>query len=146
MPVPDPEVMDRKLAFLRRFLGDLQVYARLDGAGRRSEHCAIERLLQLLCEVAADIGLQFLKARGDGLPGRYREVFTALADGDGFPEDLREGLVAASGMRNVLTHLYDTIDLDRVIAVVDPAIALYERFAGWAAERIAALAKDAARG
>ena len=45
-------------------------------------------------------------------------------------------------MRNVLTHLYDTIDLDRVIAAVDPAIALYEGFATWAAALIEA--RDAA--
>lgn len=48
---------------------------------------------------------------------------------DGLPPDLEDALVAACGMRNVLTYLYDTIDLDRVIVAVDPAIALYERFA-----------------
>jgi uncharacterized protein YutE (UPF0331/DUF86 family) len=34
-------------------------------------------------------------------------------------------------MRNVLTHLYDEIDTDRVIAAVEPAVALYRAFAGW---------------
>ncbi len=140
MPAPSPEVMDRKLAFLRRFIADLAGYGRLDDAGRRREHYAIERLLQLLCESAADIGLQLLKAREEALPGSYREVFSALAQGDGLPPDLKDQLIAACGMRNVLTHLYDTIDLERVIAVVDPAIALYERFAAWAAAQSAALA------
>jgi uncharacterized protein YutE (UPF0331/DUF86 family) len=140
MPAPSPEVMDRKLAFLRRFIADLAGYARLDDAGRRREHYAIERLLQLLCESAADIGLQFLKAREEALPGSYREVFWALAQGDGLPPDLRDRLVAACGMRNVLTHLYDTIDLERVTAAVDPAVALYERFAAWAIARTAVLA------
>lgn len=65
MPTPSPEVMDRKLAFLHRFIGDLAAYAGLDGAGRRREHYAIERLIQLLCESASDIGLQFLKARAE---------------------------------------------------------------------------------
>lgn len=143
MPAPRPEVMHRKLAFLRRFISDLAGYARLDAAGRRREHYAIERLLQLLCESAADIGLQFLKARGEALPGSYREVFSALAEGDGLPTDLRDQLIAACGMRNLLTHLYDTIDLDRVILAVDPAIALYERFAAWVATRSAVLAAPA---
>jgi uncharacterized protein YutE (UPF0331/DUF86 family) len=84
---------------------------------------------------------QFLKARGESLPGSYQEVFGALADGDGLPADRRDQLVAACGMRNVLTHLYDTIDLDRVIAAVDPAIALYEGFATWTAARTAGLAE-----
>lgn len=143
MTAPSPEVMDRKLAFLRRFVADLADYARLDDTGRRREHYAIERLLQLLCESAADIGLQLLKARGEALPGSYREVFSALAQGDGLPPDLKDALVAACGMRNVLTHLYDTIDLDRVTAAVDPAIALYERFAAWAITRLAVPATPA---
>lgn len=143
MPIPSPEVMDRKLASLRRFIADLAGYGRLDEAGRRREHYAIERLLQLLCESAADIGLQLLKARAEALPGSYREVFSALAEGDGLPADLRDQLIAACGMRNVLTHLYDTIDLDRVIAALDPAIALYQRFAAWAASRSAVLATPA---
>lgn len=37
-------------------------------------------------------------------------------------------LVAACGVRNVLTHLYDIIDLDRVIAAVEPAPDLYGAF------------------
>ncbi len=138
MPILSREVMDRKLAAQRRFLADLGTYARLDGEGRRREHYAIERLLQLLCEAAADIGLQLLKARGEALPGSYREVFTALTDGDGLPPDLRDQLIAACGMRNVLKHLYDTIDLDRVIAAVDPALTLYGEFGTRAAARISA--------
>jgi uncharacterized protein YutE (UPF0331/DUF86 family) len=49
-----PEILERKLAFLRQYLTDLEDYARLDTDGRRREHYAIERLLQLLCESAVD--------------------------------------------------------------------------------------------
>lgn len=44
-------------------------------------------------------------------------------------------------MRKVLTHRYDTIDLDRVIAALDPTTTRYQRFGAWAAERIANPAK-----
>lgn len=47
------------------------------------------------------------------------------------PEPMARDLIAACGMRNVLTHLYDEIDTDRVIAAVEPAVALYRAFAGW---------------
>jgi len=40
------------------------------------------------------------------------------------PQPLAERLIDACGMHNILTHLYDAIDLDRVIAAVDPAPAL----------------------
>jgi predicted nucleotidyltransferase len=68
MSLPGKEVLERKLGFLNLYLKDLAVYGPLDPAGRRREHYAIERLLQLLCESAADIALQFLKAKGETLP------------------------------------------------------------------------------
>ena len=126
------EVLERKLVFLRQFLTDLAPYAQLDSDGRRREHYAIERLLQLLCESAADIGLQVLKRRGVGLAGSYREVFTSLQQQGALPQPLAERLIDVCGMRNILTYLYDAIDLDRVIAAVDPALALYREYLDWA--------------
>lgn len=130
------EVVARKLAMLRRFVQDLGHYADLDHAGRRREHYAVERLLQLLCEAAADIGLQILRAGGDRLASSYRDVFVTLRDRHGLPPDMAEQLMDACGMRNVLTHLYDTIDLDRVAEAVDPALDLYGAFADWADHRV----------
>ena len=125
-------VLERKLASLRTFISDLGQYAELDEGARRREHYAIERLLQLLCETAADIGLQLLKGRsGNFSAGSYREVFQHLRNDSDLPDGLAEQLVSACGMRNVITHLYDSIDLDKVIAAVDPAIALYETYLGW---------------
>jgi len=34
-------------------------------------------------------------------------------------------------MNNILPHLYDEIDLGRVVRAVEPAVALYETFAQW---------------
>ena len=132
----DSEIVERKLGYLRRFLGDLGGYASLDAPGRRREHYAIERLLQLLCESAADIALQILKRQGETLPASYREVFRALERAGTLPADIATELVAACGMHNVLTHLNDEIDLERVIAAVDQAIALYRRFMDWVIERL----------
>jgi uncharacterized protein YutE (UPF0331/DUF86 family) len=85
-----------------------------------------------LCESGADIGLQVLKRRGLGLTGSYREVFTSLQQQDALPQPLAERLIDACGMRKILMHLYDAIDLDRVIAAVDPALALYREYLDWA--------------
>ena len=137
MAEPRGEILERKLAFLQQFLTDLESYARLDTDDRRKDHYAIERLLQLLCESAADFGLQVLKKRGSGLAGSYREVFSTLHRLGALPEKLADGLVDACGMRNVLTHLYDRIDLDRVVAAVDPALVLYRQYLEWALEEVA---------
>lgn len=135
--MPNRAVIERKLGYLNRYVRDLSQHALLDHAGRRQAHYAIERLLQLLCEAASDIALQFLKARGETLPASYREVFAALERVDsGLPDHMAHDLIAACGMRNVLTHLYDEIDLDRVVAAVEPAVTLYRDFAAWCIARL----------
>lgn len=135
-PVNRP-VIERKLAALQTFIKDLGHYAELDRIARRREHYAIERLIQLLCETAADIGLQILKARQqDTLASSYREVFEQLRRSAALPDEMSDQLISACGMRNVLTHLYDTIDLDRVIAAVDPALQLYRAYLEWAAGQL----------
>jgi uncharacterized protein YutE (UPF0331/DUF86 family) len=136
MPVPNTEVITRKLGFFRHYLHDLAAYGGLDSDGRRREHYAIERLLQLLCESAADLALQLLKAGGQVPPGSYREIFQALADTQAMPRDLAAGLIGACGMRNVLTHLYDVIDLARVIAAIEPALALYHAYDSWLVDQL----------
>jgi len=145
MGLPDRDTMERKLGFLNRYLTDLASYAALDDVGRHREHYAIERLLQLLCESSADIALQFLKARGETLPASYREIFWALELHGDLPSSMAADLVAACGMRNVLTHLYDIIDLDRVIAAVEPALDLYGAFLQWALARATGAAPAAGR-
>jgi uncharacterized protein YutE (UPF0331/DUF86 family) len=139
MAGPMIDALERKLGFLNRYISDLAAYAALDDEGRMREHYAIERLLQLLCESAADIGLQFLKASGDTLPTSYREIFNALVQARQLPRAMAADLVAACGMRNVLTHLYDQIDLQRVIAAVEPAVALYRAFAAWSVRQLETL-------
>ena len=133
------EALERKLGFLNRYIADLGAYVGLDQAARLRDHYTIERLLQLLCEAAADIALQFLKAEADTLPASYREAFTSLAARGRLPEALAQELIAACGMRDVLTHLYDEIDLTRVIAAVEPAVGLYGAFRDWSVAQLAAV-------
>ncbi|MFE8035440.1 type VII toxin-antitoxin system HepT family RNase toxin [Thiohalocapsa marina] len=124
-------VIERKLGYLNRYLRDLSVYADLDQSARLREHYAIERLLQLLCECAADIALQRLKSAKDTLPTSYRETFQALERLDLLEPALAAELIKACGMRNILTHLYDDLDLTLVMNAIEPALDLYQRFAAW---------------
>jgi uncharacterized protein YutE (UPF0331/DUF86 family) len=90
---------------LNRYVADLGDCAALDQGGMRREHYVIERLLQLLCECGAGIALQFLKAEGETSAASCREVFAALERKGMLPPDLAADLVAACGMRKLLTHL-----------------------------------------
>lgn len=135
MALPDSETLDRKLGYLNRYLRDLGSYAPLDPDGTAGA-ASITPLNGCCSECAADIALQFLKEPGETLPASYREVFSALERAGALPSTMASDLIAACGMRNVRTHLYDDIDMDRVIAAVDPAIGLYAAFARWAIDRL----------
>jgi uncharacterized protein YutE (UPF0331/DUF86 family) len=131
------ELIERKLAHLHGYIRDIEAYVPLSPDERLRQHYAIERLLQLLCEVAADITLQLLKSRGVPPPESYRAVFEQARDRGWLPQDLAQALVSACGLRNVIVHLYDTLDMARVLAAVDAAPTLYRRFARWALENLA---------
>ncbi|WP_019583459.1 HepT-like ribonuclease domain-containing protein [Thioalkalivibrio sp. ALE16] len=62
-------------------------------------------------------------------------MFETLRDRLDLEETLAEQLMDACAMRNVLTHPYDTIELERVIGAVTPALQVYTRFAHWAEQR-----------
>lgn len=130
------ELIERKLAHLHSYVQDIESFVPLTPAERRSQHYAIERLLQLLCEVATDITLQIIKSRGLPPPDSYRAVFEQARDRGWMPEDLAQALISACGLRNVIVHLYDNLDMNRVLAAVDATPGLYRRFASWAWEAL----------
>lgn len=129
-------VVERKLAHLHGYLHDLEALVPLDPLLRQAQHYAIERLLQLLCEAAADITLQILRDQGVAPPESYRAVFERVRDLGLMPADLAAEMIRACGMRNVIVHLYDTLDMRRILAAVDTAPSLYRRFAAWALQHL----------
>ncbi len=117
-----PEVVLRKLATLRRLLDDLRPFASATRAEVEAEHYRIERILELLATVAADL-LQHLLAEQGVVADSYRDVFRRAASGGLIDETLGGRLERAAGMRNVLVHLYDGIDLEIVRQAITPALA-----------------------
>lgn len=130
------EIIERKLGFLHGYLQDLERLVPLTRAEREVQHYAIERILQLLCEAAADITLQFPKDRGIAPPDSYRALFEQARLAALMPADLAAELARACGMRDVIVHLYEALDMDRILAAVDAAPVLYRRFSAWAMESL----------
>ena len=104
-----PDVLQRKLVYLRKLLADLEAYRRASPADIVQDHYVIERILELLVVVACDI-LTHLLAERDIQVASYREAFEAAGDAGLIPSALAESLARAAGMRNILAHLYESID------------------------------------
>lgn len=121
------EVLLRKLAFLRQLLRDLAVYEHATQAEVEAQHYAVERILELLVGAASDLLYHVLAERGLA-PTSYREAFRLAAQEGLLPDDLAGQLQKAAGMRNILVHMYETIDYAIVHQSIGPALRDFARF------------------
>lgn len=116
-----PDVVARKLGYLRSLLADLREHAGAGPDDIAREHYRVERILELLVTAAADLLTHLLAEEGEP-PGTYRETFRRAGEAGLIGPELSERLQKAAGMRNVLVHLYEEIDLGIVREAVENAI------------------------
>ena len=121
------DVLVRKLAALERYLKDLRPHAGKSAAEVRADPYEVERLLELVVQVAADILTHELSERGT-TPESYRDTFLRSADAGLLPADHAERLADAAGLRNVLVHMYEKIDYEIVAKSVERALEEFGAF------------------
>ena len=115
-----PDVLARKLERLSTYLGDLEGHRGRTALDIRDDPYAVERLLELLVQVAMDI-VAHLRSEQGVTPSSYRAAFEEAGRQGMLPDDLAARLAAAAGLRNILVHLYEDIDYEIVAASVDRA-------------------------
>lgn len=120
MPV-SPDVLARKLRRLSDYLDDLSAHRGRGAAEIAGDPYELERLLELVVQVAVGI-LSHLLAERRVSPESYRATFELAGEHDLLPTDLAGRLARAAGLRNILVHLYEDIDYDIVATSVDPAL------------------------
>ena len=130
-----PEVLRRKLDHLRRYLADLRRHQDVSRDDFEREHYAVERLVELLVEASSSVAFHVLSIKEGTSPGSYKDAFQRLGAAGLIPVDLAGRLGKLAGMRNVLVHGYQQIDLDLVHQSIRPCIQDMEAFIQ-AAERI----------
>jgi len=130
-----PDVLARKLQYLRQLLQDLSPYEDATRSQVEVEHYKLERLLELLITTATDILFHIL-AEQNMAPASYRDAFKLAGEHGILPADLAVRLQKATGMRNVLVHLYESIDYDVLHQSIPPALQDFTQFAAIFAQRI----------
>ena len=122
-----PEVLLRKLTYLRQLLADLAPFEGATVEEVIADHYTLERLFELLVMTASDILFHEL-AELDLTPNSYRGAFKLAAEQGMLPTDLAVRLQDAAGMRNVIVHLYQAIDYAILCASIGPALRDFGRF------------------
>ncbi|MCK5800630.1 MAG: DUF86 domain-containing protein [Deltaproteobacteria bacterium] len=78
----------------------------------------VSRALELVAQCCVDLALEIVAKRGLGVPETYRDAFVRLAQARILTVEHSIQLQSWAGLRNVLAHLYASIDLDRLHAAM----------------------------
>lgn len=109
----DADVVRRKIRKLEQYLRQLQearppsLKTYLESWQTRR---VVERLIQLIVEVANDINTHMIVELGHPPPDDYFEGFTRMGELGVLPADLAARLAPSAGERNILVHEYELID------------------------------------
>jgi uncharacterized protein YutE (UPF0331/DUF86 family) len=78
----------------------------------------VTRALELAAQCCIDLAMELVARRGLGLPETNRDAFVRLAQAGLLTAEQATQLGSWAGLRNVLAHLYGSIDLDRLHAAL----------------------------
>lgn len=128
-----PELVRRKLSHLHGYLEELEAFRGISaeeytrkGGPRRS----VERLLQLVVEVAVDVNVHLVTELTGTPPGDYRASFSEAASCGVLPRELADRLAPSAGLRNVIVHDYAAVDDERVRGAVPLALDGFRSYVG----------------
>ena len=123
-----PDVTRRKLVFLTQYLNDLKKYENISDQEFFKHHYEIERLLQLIVEVACDINAHVVTRKNKKPPEDYYQSFIELGKLGVLPKSLAQNLAPSAGLRNALVHAYEDIDEQKIKKSIKMALAYFPKY------------------
>jgi uncharacterized protein YutE (UPF0331/DUF86 family) len=127
----EPAVVQARLAEIDRLLRDLEPHSAVSAEtlrGDRQRRHVVERVLTLLVDLAAGANAHLAASRLGAVSSDYRGSFLQAAEAGAIDEELARRLAPSAGLRNILTHAYLDVDLDRLAAAVPAAVRDYREY------------------
>lgn len=132
---------EAQLDLVERLLAKLDDYARTISRARleldMDTWLKVSRALELVAQACLDLAMELVAKRGLGTPDTYRDAFGRLAQDGVIGQDQALELQSWAGLRNVLAHMYTTIDLDRLYAAMTEDKSVVRQFIAIAARELA---------
>ncbi|HHW08169.1 MAG TPA: DUF86 domain-containing protein [Clostridia bacterium] len=125
------EVLQEKLAALLQYYKELKTLEGITWEEYSQNYLykrAVERLIQLMVEVATDINNMLLKSLGKGPTPDYFSSFVELAEAGVIPMDFALEIAPSTGLRNVIVHEYQKLDDRIVYASIKKTLTYYFRY------------------
>jgi uncharacterized protein YutE (UPF0331/DUF86 family) len=119
--VVDKTLILRKLAELEEYSGQIKEYASIT-VNRYSKDWkaqrVVERTLQMMIEICADIAGHIISDKGYRVPATYADTFRVLYENGILNKDLFETMEKMAKFRNIIVHHYDKVDTEIVIGIL----------------------------
>ena len=117
----DKTLILRKLAELEECLGQVKEYANItvkQYSGDWKAQRIIERTLQMMIEICADIAGHIISDKGYRVPTTYADAFRVLSENGILNKELFETMEKMAKFRNIIVHHYDKVDTEIVIGIL----------------------------
>ncbi len=117
----DKTLILRKLANLEQYLQQVREFSSVTQDTYETEwkiQRAVERTLQMMIEVCADIAAHIVSEKRLRVPTSYADTFRALFEGGFINAELCQLMEKMAKFRNVLVHNYDEVDAAIVVAIL----------------------------
>jgi len=121
----------KKLASLGEYGSQLNEYAgisvpdyRLDWKVQR----IVERTLQMMIEICADIANHIIADQGLRTPQTYAETFQILGQNGILSPDKSQVMEKMAKFRNIVVHQYETVDAEIVVMILKKHLGDFEEF------------------
>ena len=107
------------VSIIKKFNFFPYLYKTLFGVSRIIEKImACRGTLRESIQICIDIAFHLCASNKLSTPGNYREAFVLLAQFQIIPNDLADKMQKWTGLRNVISHLYDAIDDSKILTIV----------------------------
>ncbi|HIJ88427.1 MAG TPA: DUF86 domain-containing protein [Desulfuromonadales bacterium] len=117
----DKALVFRKIASLSEYQKQVSEYSALTVEQYRSDwkiQRIVERTLQMMIELCADIANHVISDNGLRIPETYADTFRVLAENNILAPDKLAVMEKMSKFRNIVVHQYETVDAEIVILVL----------------------------
>ena len=125
------ERISRKLRNMKKYYNFLNSYTSISKEDLEKNEVlryAIERNFHLVIESALDIGEIIISKEEFEKPEEYKNVILLLGKKDIIPKNFSEKFASAASFRNILVHLYEDVDVEKLIIYLKNNLEDFNKF------------------
>ena len=126
------DIVIRKLTKLKGYLQELSTYKSIsweEYIEAFQNQRTVERLIQLVVDIAVDINTHMLVDEGYAPPSdAYNSFLEASSKLGLFPESFAQSIAPSTGERNIIVHEYEQIDDVIIYSSIGETLSFYEDY------------------